>query len=444
MTNKNVYFTTLGCSKNDVDTDVMRTILEGKNYKSVYSPEEADIIVVNTCGFIEAAKEESINEILDMADYKGDGNKKLLVSGCLAQRYSKELLEEIPEIDGILGTGEINNIEDYISQIESGQRISHTGNINSSFQEGIYKSNVNVTEYVKIGEGCNNFCSYCIIPKLRGRNRSRNIEDICKEVEILVEKGAREIVLIAQNTTDYGIDNYKEYALPRLLNELEKIEDLKWIRVLYLYPDNFTEELIDSFKNNKKLVPYVDIPLQHINDNVLKNMNRSTNKDHIVKLIKQLRQEIPNIIIRSTFIIGFPGETEEEFMELVDFLKQVKLDKVGVFKYSREEDTPAYSMENQVDEEVKSRREEFIMGVQEEISAENMQKHLGRNLDMLVEEISEDTVVGRTITDSPDIDGLVYVNGNYADQYKVGDLININIIDVLEHDMIGEINELSK
>lgn len=443
MTNKNVYFTTLGCSKNDVDTDTMRTILEGKDYNSVYAPELADIIVVNTCGFIEAAKEESINEIFDMVEYKKEGNKKLLVSGCLAQRYAKELLEEIPEIDGILGTGEIKNIEDYINKIQLGDRINETGNLNSDFEEGLYKNNVAVTEYVKIGEGCNNFCSYCIIPKLRGRNRSRKIENIYKEVEDLVKKGAREIVLIAQNTTDYGIDNYKEYALPKLLNELEKIEDLKWIRVLYLYPDNFTDELIEAFKNNKKLVPYVDIPLQHINDKVLKNMNRSTDKNHIVNLIKKLRREIPNIVIRSTFIIGFPGETEDEFMELVDFLKQVKLDKVGVFKYSREEGTPAYSMENQIDDETKNRREECIMAVQEEISSENMQRFLGQSFDMLVEEVNEELMIGRTVTDSPEIDGITMVYGNYFDKFEPGDFVRVNIVDVLEHDMIGELDEFS-
>lgn len=443
MTNKNVYFTTLGCSKNDVDTDTMRTILEGKDYNSVYDPELADIIVVNTCGFIEAAKEESINEIFDMVEYKKEGNKKLLVSGCLAQRYAKELLEEIPEIDGILGTGEIKNIEDYINKIQLGDRINETGNLNSDFEEGLYKNNVAVTEYVKIGEGCNNFCSYCIIPKLRGRNRSRKIENIYKEVEDLVKKGAREIVLIAQNTTDYGIDNYKEYALPKLLNELEKIEDLKWIRVLYLYPDNFTDELIEAFKNNKKLVPYVDIPLQHINDKVLKNMNRSTDKNHIVNLIKKLRREIPNIVIRSTFIIGFPGETEDEFMELVDFLKQVKLDKVGVFKYSREEGTPAYSMENQIDDETKNRREECIMAVQEEISSENMQRFLGQSFDMLVEEVNEELMIGRTVTDSPEIDGITMVYGNYFDKFEPGDFVRVNIVDVLEHDMIGELDEFS-
>lgn len=444
MNKKNVYFTTLGCSKNDVDTDTMRTILEEKKYRSVYQPDQADIIVVNTCGFIDAAKEESIGEILEMADYKSDSDKKLLVAGCLAQRYAKELLEEIPEIDGIIGTGQIKNIEDYIEQIDRGDRISETGNINAAYEEGLYKKDVSKTEYVKIGEGCNNFCSYCIIPKLRGKNRSRKIEDIYNEVSYLVSKGAREIILIAQNTTDYGIDNYKDYSLARLLNKLEEIDDLKWIRVLYLYPDNFTDDLIDAFKNNKKLVPYVDIPLQHISDRVLKNMNRSTDKAAIVKLIEKLRREVPNIVIRSTFIVGFPQESEEDFLELVDFLKEVRLDKVGVFEYSHEEGTKAYDMDGQIPDEVKAKRKSYLMEVQEEISNANMEKYLNKTYEMLIEEIYDDLLVGRTIVDSPEIDGVSLVYGPFDTDYQLGDFIDIKIIDHLEHDLIGEIYEHSK
>lgn len=445
MTDKNVYFTTLGCSKNDVDTDVMRTILEKKNYNSVYSPDMADIIVINTCGFIESAKEESINEIFEMTQYKSQGDKKILVSGCLAQRYSNELLEQIPEIDGILGTGQIKNIEQYIAQLELGNKVNETGDIDADIEEGIFKTNANVSEYVKIGEGCNNFCSYCIIPKLRGRNRSRKIENIYKEVENLAKRGTREVILIAQNTTDYGIDNYGEHSLAKLVNKLEAIEELKWIRVLYLYPDNFTDDLIESFKNNKKLLPYVDIPLQHVNDEVLKNMNRSTNKKDIISLINKLRKEIPNIIIRSTFIIGFPGETNEQFMELVDFLKEMKLDRVGVFEYSREEDTIAYNFDNQIDKKTKSDRKDYIMNVQEKISFENMEGHLGQILEVLVEEINDDVIVGRSYMDSPEIDGVVYINTDEkVDNINIGEFVYVKIIDVMEHDMIGELYEFSK
>lgn len=445
MTDKNVYFTTLGCSKNDVDTDVMRTILEKKNYNSVYSPDMADIIVINTCGFIESAKEESINEIFEMTQYKSQGDKKILVSGCLAQRYSNELLEQIPEIDGILGTGQIKNIEQYIAQLELGNKVNETGDIDADIEEGIFKTNANVSEFVKIGEGCNNFCSYCIIPKLRGRNRSRKIENIYKEVENLAKRGTREVILIAQNTTDYGIDNYGEHSLAKLVNKLEEIEELKWIRVLYLYPDNFTDNLIESFKNNKKLLPYVDIPLQHVNDEVLKNMNRSTNKKDIISLINKLRKEIPNIIIRSTFIIGFPGETNEQFMELVDFLKEMKLDRVGVFEYSREEDTIAYNFDNQIDKKTKSDRKDYIMNVQEKISFENMEGHLGQILEVLVEEINDDVIVGRSYMDSPEIDGVVYINTDEkVDNINIGEFVYVKIIDVMEHDMIGELYEFSK
>lgn len=435
--NKNVYFTTLGCSKNDVDTDIMRSMLENKKYNSVYSPEEADIIVVNTCGFIEAAKKESIDEILEMALYKENG-ARLLVSGCLAQRYPDELLEEIPEIDGILGTGEIRNIEEYIDMIESGKRPKATGNINSDYEDVVYKSEVFATEYVKIGEGCNNNCSYCIIPSLRGKNRSRSIESIKKEVEYLVENGAREIILIAQNTTDYGIDNYGEYSLARLLDELEKIEDLKWIRVLYLYPDNFDEKLINSFKNNKKLLPYVDIPLQHVSDNVLKNMNRHTDSEHIKNLIFRLREEIPKIIIRTTFIVGFPGESQEDFNELLDFIKTARFDKLGVFTYSREEGTPASKMDNQIDEETKNSRYDAIMSSQESISEENLEKFIGKDLDIIVEEIYDEYLVGRSYADSPEIDGVTYIN-DYPEDVKLGDFLRVKIIDTFEYDMIGEI-----
>lgn len=442
MANKKVYFTTLGCSKNDVDTDSMRSILEKKSYESVYDPESADIIVINTCGFIESAKEESIEEIFNMASIKED--RKMLVSGCLAQRYGKELLEEIPEIDGILGTGQISNIEEFIKRTEEGERVNDVGNLNSQHSEGIYKTEVSVTEYVKIGEGCNNFCSYCIIPSLRGKNRYRSIENILKEVEHLVENGAREIILIAQNTTDYGIDIYGQYALPKLLNKLEKVEKLKWIRVLYLYPDNFSEELIQCFKENKKLLAYVDIPLQHVNDEVLKNMNRRTNKEDIIKLIKKLRENVSGIGIRSTFIVGFPGEREEQFNELIEFLKEVKLDRVGAFKFSREEGTVAYKMADQIPEEIKEERVNILMEVQEEISFDNLYKKRGDVLEALVEEVYDDIIVGRTYLDSPEIDGVIYINQSEDLQVESGDFVKVKITDVLEHDLMGDFYEFSK
>ena len=444
LNKKNVYYTTLGCSKNDVDTASMRTILENKNYNTVFNPEAADVIVVNTCGFIEDAKKESIEEIFNMAEYTKGENKKLVVSGCLAQRYADELMEEIPDIDCILGTGQIAHIDSYIENLNSNVRQKSIDDINSEYVEGLYKTNVTPVEYVKISEGCNNFCSYCIIPALRGKNRSRSIENILDEVKYLVAQGTKEIVLIAQNTTDYGIDLYGEYSLPKLLKELEMIENLKWVRLLYLYPDNFTDELIEVFKNSKKILKYADIPLQHVNDGVLKGMNRRTSKADIVHLISKLRKEIPEMIIRTTFIVGFPGEADSDFEQLCTFVKDMKLDKVGVFEFSREENTKAYSMENQVDAKTKSVRKRRLMEIQEEVSARKISEKIKKNFECIIEEINEETIVARSYMDAPEIDGVVYVNGDYLDVYKVGDFIDVLITDTMEYDMIGELYESSK
>lgn len=444
LNKKNVYYTTLGCSKNDVDTASMRTILENKNYNTVFNPEAADVIVVNTCGFIEDAKKESIEEIFNMAEYTKGENKKLVVSGCLAQRYADELMEEIPDIDCILGTGQIAHIDSYIENLNSNVRQKSIDDINSEYVEGLYKTNATPMEYVKISEGCNNFCSYCIIPALRGKNRSRSIENILDEVKYLVAQGTKEIVLIAQNTTDYGIDLYGEYSLPKLLKELEMIENLKWVRLLYLYPDNFTDELIEVFKNSKKILKYADIPLQHVNDGVLKGMNRRTSKADIENLISKLRKEIPEMIIRTTFIVGFPGETDSDFEELCTFVKDMKLDKVGVFEFSREENTKAYSMENQVDAKTKSVRKRRLMEIQEEVSARKISEKIKKNFECIIEEINEETIVARSYMDAPEIDGVVYVNGDYLDVYKVGDFIDVLITDTMEYDMIGELYESSK
>lgn len=436
---RKVFFSTLGCSKNDVDTASMESILIRDNYKIVNNPDSADIIVINTCGFIESAKEESIGEILEMTKYKEDTDKKLLVSGCLSERYPKELLEEIPEIDGIIGTGQIKDISEYIRMLEK-DRFYFTGTLDNEHVEGIYKEEVFPTEYIKISEGCNNYCSYCIIPKLRGKNRSRKIKDIKKEVEYLVQNGTREIILIAQNTTDYGIDLYGESRLDQLLEELSTIKDLKWIRVLYLYPDNFNLSLIEVFKNNPKVLPYVDIPLQHVSDNVLSRMNRHTDKEAIIKLIAKLRTEIPDIVIRTTFIVGFPGEKEEDFEELLEFVKTQKLDKVGVFTYSKEEGTRAYDMDDQVDEQIKEERLATIMEVQKSISEEILEANIGKVFDSIVEEVHSDFGVCRSFRDTPEIDGVIYINGDY--DLEIGQFIQTQIIDVMEYDMIGELYEL--
>ena len=435
----NVHIVTLGCSKNDVDSSMMYSLLDKDKYKMVENPNEADILIVNTCGFIDAAKEESIDTILESVEYKNEGRcKKVLLSGCLAQRYPEELIKEIPEIDGILGTGNIEYINELLDRSLSGDLFVKTDNLNSAYLEGIRKEKVNTTEYVKISEGCNNNCSYCIIPSLRGKNRSRKIEAVYKEVEYLVSKGAREIILIAQNTTDYGIDLYSKYSLANLIREISKIEELKWIRVLYLYPDHFTDDLIEEFKNNDKLVNYVDMPLQHISDNVLKNMNRKTSKDHIIKTLKNLRKSVPDIVIRTTFIVGFPGENQEDFDQLVDFIEDIKFDKLGVFEYSREEGTRAASLDEQIPDNIKEERKNEIMAIQSDISGEILSKNLGKTFEVLIEEkIDDNNYVGRTYMDSPEIDGVTYVQSDK--ELEIGEFVQVEIIDSLDYDLVGEL-----
>lgn len=435
----NVHIVTLGCSKNDVDSSMMYSLLDKNKYQMVNEPSQADILIVNTCGFIDAAKEESIDTILESVEYKSEGRcKKVLLSGCLAQRYPEELIKEIPEIDGIIGTGNIDYINELLDRSLAGDLFIKTDNLNSAYIEGIRKEEVNTTEYVKISEGCNNNCSYCIIPSLRGKNRSRKIEDIYSEVEYLVSKGAREIILIAQNTTDYGIDLYSKYSLAKLIKEISKIEDLKWIRVLYLYPDHFTEELIEEFKNNQKLVNYVDMPLQHISDDVLKKMNRKTSKEHIIKTLKNLRKSVPDIVIRTTFIVGFPGESDDDFNQLVDFIEDIKFDKLGVFEYSKEEGTRAASLDEQIPDSIKEERKNEIMAIQSEISAEILSKNIGKRLEVLIEEeVDEKNYVGRTYMDSPEIDGVTYVHS--AKNLEIGSFVQVDVVDSLDYDLVGEI-----
>ena len=432
-----VKIVTLGCSKNEVDSSCMMSILDKNRYSVENDPQKADIIIVNTCGFIDAAKEESIDTILQMAKYKETGScKKMILSGCLAQRYPEELLKEIPEADGIIGTGNISQINDILDRSIDGERVIKVDNINSPYLEGIKKEKVNITEYVKISEGCNNNCSYCIIPKLRGKNRSRRIEDIYEEVSYLAKNGAREIILIAQNTTDYGIDLYGRYSLSKLIKEISKINDIKWIRVLYLYPDHFTDELISEFINNDKLVKYVDIPLQHYSDHVLKLMDRHTDKEHIKNLIEKLRK-IKGLVIRTTFIVGFPGESEEDFNILREFINTYKFDKLGVFTYSREESTKANNLNEQIDEDVKEYRRDIIMEDQLKISERLLEDKIGQVLQVLIEEKIEDNLyAGRSYLDSPYIDGVIYVNSNK--NLSINSFINVKVTSSMEYDLIGD------
>lgn len=443
--NKNISIISLGCSKNTVDSNQMTSILSENGFTLIAEPENADIVVVNTCGFIESAKEESINTILEIGEYKETGRCKiLLVAGCLGERYKEELIKEIPEIDGIIGTGNVNEIVDVVNLLLKGEKTIRVGEIDSDYDETIKRASVEgeYTSYIKIAEGCDNLCTYCIIPKLRGKYRSRKMESIVEEAKGLVESGTKEIVLIAQDTTKYGIDLYDEYRLADLLDELNEIEELKWIRILYLYPDTFEEGLIASIKRNSKVVNYVDIPIQHINNNVLKRMNRSTSKESITSLIENLRTAIPDIIIRTTLIVGFPGETQEEFDELYQYVEKMKFDRLGVFAYSKEEDTPAALLKDQIDEETKEVRQIKIMQLQQEISSNLNNEKIGLTYDVLIEEqVEEGLYIGRTYMDSPEIDGIVYVNSE--SELSIGSFVKVQISDCLEYDLIGELTDES-
>lgn len=437
-----ISFITLGCSKNTVDSQVMMGILNDKGHEITENLADADFIVINTCSFINDAKEESINTILDIADIKDEyKNKKIIVTGCLAQRYHKILLEEMPEIDGILGTGNIDEIVEMIDQLNAETHLIKIDGIHNAYYEGTDRSKFNEGHiaYVKIAEGCDNRCSYCIIPKLRGNFRSRKIEDIVAEVTKLGENGAKEIVLIAQDTSKYGIDIYGEYSLNKLLDALNKVETIDWIRILYIYPETFTPALVQSIKNNEKVVKYVDIPIQHINNQILKRMNRKTSKEDIIQLITSLRKEIPGIIIRTTLIVGFPGETEEHFQELVEFITEYKFDRLGAFAYSHEEDTPSFKLDGQVEEEIKEARREIIMETQLEISIENNEKKVDNVYRVLIDEIdsAENLYIGRTYMDAPEIDGIVFFNS--TEDYTVGEFVDIKITEAMEYDLKGEI-----
>lgn len=440
----------LGCAKNLVDSEIMLGLIERGNYTITEDHSNADIIIINTCGFIESAKEESIDTILQLGQYKENGNlKTLIATGCLSERYKQELLHEIPELDAVVGTGDYENILAVIEGTLKGEKVLAYGNINRSFDESLPRriSTPKYTAYVKIGDGCDNHCTYCIIPYLRGKYRSRKLEDIKREVVQLVDNGAKEIILIAQDITQYGIDLYGKHSLPMLLKELEKIEKLRWIRLLYVYPENIDEDLINVIKNSKKILHYLDIPLQHTEDKVLKKMARRTTKTKIMNLIRSLRQEIPDIIIRSTIITGFPGESLEEFRAMLDTLRELQINRLGVFPYSLEEGTPAALLDGQIDEEIKVRRQEEILEMQQDISLAHNESQVSKIIEVLIEGSTDDSnvFVGRSYMDAPEIDGCVYVHSQK--KLEEGDLYLVRIVDALEYDLIGEIlhgDELTK
>ena len=438
--NNSVGMVSLGCDKNRIDSEIMLSILSKNGYNVVNNEKDADIIIINTCGFIESAKVESIETIIEMAKNKESGKcKSIIVTGCMAQRYKDELLCELPEIDAIIGTGSYRDICNIVKRTLDGEKtISEFDNINYSLE---YENRILTTPghyaYVKIAEGCNNNCSYCIIPQLRGRFRSRSIENIVSEIKELGQNGIKEVILVAQDTTMYGIDIYKKKMLTELVKEIEKIPEIKWIRLMYSYPEEISDELISYMKETMKLCHYFDIPMQHISNNILNAMGRKNSGENTKKLIKKIRNEIPDAFIRTSLIVGFPGETEEDFNELKEFLIEYKLDRVGVFTYSQEEDTAAAIMDKQISIEVKELRKEILMKLQNSISLENNKRLIGKKIHVIIDgKTNENQFYGRSYGDAPEIDQQVFINKG-TDNFKNGDIVNIIITKAYTYDLLG-------
>ena len=429
-------FISLGCSKNLVVTEELIGLFKKRNYVIVSDPLEAEILVINTCGFIESAKDEGIKTILEMADYKEKNCKYLIVIGCLVERYKEELEQEIPEVDLFVRIKDYNNLWYEIDKLIKNKEERDFLN---------YKDRVittgDVMAYLKIAEGCSNFCTYCAIPYIQGKYISRKYEDILDEAKLLASKGIKELVVIAQDTTKYGIDLYGKKRLAELLDDLSKIDGIEWIRFLYSYPESIDDELINVVKNNPKICKYFDLPIQHINDRILKRMNRKTTGNDIRNLIKKLRTEIPNVILRTTLIVGFPGETDEEFNELCLFVKDVKFDRLGAFAYSAEDGTPAAKFKEQVPEKIKEERQNIIMEIQQEVSKDNLLGKIGNVYDCLIENITEDGkyFIGRSYMDVPSEDGVIYIK--YNPMYMINEFVKVKIIDSSFYDLYGEVVE---
>ena len=445
MSKFKVGMVSLGCDKNRVDSELILGSIN-KFYEITNNPKDAEIIIINTCGFIESAKQESIDTILEMAEYKKTHKCKMIIAtGCLTQRYGDELLELIPEIDILMGVNDYMKLHKLIVDfIKTEQRVSSTTYKDEGVNEGERVLTTNShTAYLRIAEGCNNFCTYCIIPKIRGKFRSRTKESILAEANSLVNQGVKEIILIAQDLTNYGEDLYGNNQLHVLINELSEIEGLEWIRLLYCYPEEITDELIDVIANNPKVMKYLDLPIQHISNNILKMMARKTNKETIIGKIDLLRKKVPGIALRTSLIVGFPGETEEDFNELCSFLKDYKLDNVGVFTYSQEEGTAAAKLPNQIDEDVKIERKETLMNIQKGIVRDLNKLKIGNIYDTIIDGSTGEYYIGRNYEMSPEIDGLVYVTKKKT--LKKGDIIKVKITNVMEYDLVGDVwDESSK
>ena len=450
-------FVSLGCSKNLVDTEMMIKFYQDKGNEIVQNPAEAEVIIINTCGFIEAAKKEAIDTIFEMARYKEFGKcETLIVTGCLVERYLEELEKELPEVDLFIKIDEYDRMwqkieklvnEDIveISTTNTSKKISEIKPLpmptHNEFFERVITTGKNFA-YLKIGEGCSNRCTYCAIPYIRGPFVSRPKEEIIEEAKILANKGVKEIIIIAQDTTKYGVDIYGEPKLAELLQQISEIPEIKWIRFLYSYPEGITDELIQTVKNNEKICKYFDIPIQHISDTILKKMNRRTNKQQIENLLEKLRKEIPDVTLRTSLIVGFPGETQKDFEELSEFVRIAKFDKLGAFMYSKEEGTPAAKLPEQIHGNTKKSRYNKIMEIQQKISNENLKNKIGQEFEVLIEDISFDGkyLIGRTKQDVPDIDGIVYVK-NLDKTSLINKFVRVHITDVKNYDLIGKIIE---
>ncbi|MFR2876847.1 MAG: 30S ribosomal protein S12 methylthiotransferase RimO [Mediterraneibacter faecis] len=437
-----ILFISLGCDKNLVDTEVMLGMLASRGYEMTNDEQEADIIVINTCCFIHDAKEESIQNILEMAEYKKNGSAKaLIVTGCMAERYRQEILDEIPEVDEVLGTTAYDRILDAVDAALAGQHEVMTADLDAL---PLPETKRLVTTgghfaYLKIAEGCDKHCTYCIIPKIRGNFRSVPMERLLKEAQDLVEQGVKELILVAQETTLYGKDLYGEKSLPKLLRELCKISGIRWIRILYCYPEEITDELIQVMKEEPKICHYLDLPIQHANDTILKRMGRRTSKQELIDIVQKLRKEIPDICLRTTLITGFPGETQEQHEEVMEFIDTLEFDRLGAFTYSPEEDTPAATFEDQIDEEVKEDRQADIMELQQEIAFDKAEDMIGREVLVMIEGkvADENAYVGRTYRDAPNVDGLIFINTDV--ELISGDFAKVKVTGALDYDLIGEL-----
>lgn len=435
-------FISLGCAKNLVDTEVMLGIMREHGIELTAEPAEADILIVNTCAFIQSAKEESITTVLGMADYKETGRcRSLIVAGCLGQRYGQQLLDEIPEANAIIGTGAWSRIMEVVEETLKGRRLVISGEDDTIYDANTprLRTTPNYTAYVKIAEGCDHRCAFCAIPLIRGGFRSRAMEDIVSEARELAESGVRELVLIAQDSANYGLDLYRKPMLASLLQELAKIEKISWIRVLYSYPKYFSDELIEVFATEPKVVKYVDLPLQHAHDAVLRSMNRPDTRAGIERLIQKLRERIPGVTIRSTFIVGFPGETDTHYQALRDFVEAQRFDKLGIFTYSEEEDTPASLMRQKVSEEVMQERYHDLMSLQSKISEEINISLENKEIDVLIEgrdSEQQGIAVGRSYREAPEVDGQIYIEGDVGS--CIGDIVRVRLLQGFTYDIVGE------